>query len=138
MSTPVNYWAVALCAFLNMGLGAIWYSVLFGKPWMRLMGLSAGHMNSPEAMRRAKMGYRVSTICYLIMAWILAHFVRYTGATTVLQGIQLGALLWLGFTLPTMLPNHFFSDRPIRLAWINIGFPLFSLCLMGAILAVWK
>lgn len=138
MNAPVNYWAVALCAFLNMGLGDLWYSVLFGKPWMRLMGLSGESLNNPQSMRRAKMGYRVSTICYLIMAWILAHFVKFTGATTILQGIQLGALLWLGFTLPAMLPNHFFSDRPLRLAWINIGFPLVGLCLMGAILAAWR
>ena len=137
MNTPVNLGAVASCALLHMALGALWYSVLFGKPWTRLMGLSAEGRQSPASVKRAKMGYRISILCYLLMAWILAHFVKFTGAATVWQGIQLGALLWLGFTLPTMLPNHFFSDRPVRLAWINLGFPLVGLCLMGAILAVW-
>jgi hypothetical protein len=105
---------------------------------VKLMGMNGEVVDSPESMKRAKIGYRVSIICYLIMAWVLAHFVKYTGAGTAWEGIQLGALCWLGFSLPTMLPNHFFSDRPVRLAWINIGFPFVGLCMMGAILALWR
>lgn len=136
MNNPVNLGAVAVCALSNAALGALWYSVLFRKTRRQMAGVEIA--NSALSETRAKMGYRISILCYLLMAWILAHFVKFTGATTAWQGVQLGALLWLGFSLPTMLPTHFFSERPLRHAWINIGFPLVGLCLMGAILALWR
>ena len=36
--TGVNLWAVLAGTVASMVLGALWYSVLFGKAWKQLMG----------------------------------------------------------------------------------------------------
>jgi len=37
---PVNIWAVLVAALANYLIDAVWYSVLFGKQWLKLSGVS--------------------------------------------------------------------------------------------------
>lgn len=138
--TTINYWAIALCTFINMVLGALWYSpVLFGTIWARLMGLDFNKMQAdPVIQKNAQKGYIISTICHLIMTLMMAHFVQYTDVSgSWFDGLKLGFCCWLGFTLTTMLPNHVFSKNNFSwlLTAINIGYPMVGLSLAGTILA---
>ena len=41
LDTAVNYMTVLAAAVASMAVGLLWYSpLLFGKPWMKLMGLT--------------------------------------------------------------------------------------------------
>lgn len=138
--TAINYWAIALCTFINMVLGALWYSpVLFGTIWARLMGLDLKKMQEdPIIQKNAQKGYIISSICHLIMTITMAHFLQYTNASgSWFDGLKLGFCCWLGFTLTTMLPNHVFSKNNFSwlLAAINLGYPMVGLSMAGAILA---
>lgn len=134
MFEQINLLAVFICAVLHMALGFLWYGFLFTKPWMRLSGLQAKHMENPENQRRARIGYSISALCALIMAFTLAFVVNFTGLKSVGGGFIAGVVVWLGFCLTSMLPNHLFSNRPIGLAVIDITYPLVSLSLMGVVL----
>lgn len=135
--TQINYYAVATCTFLYMVLGIAWYAVFFRKPWMGLMEINPEELKTTELQERAKLGFITSFVCYFLMALTLSCFIRYAGAKTALDGLELGMLCWFGFTFTTMLPNHIFSNKPIQLAIINLGYPLVGMSLMGMILAVW-
>jgi hypothetical protein len=139
----INYWAVATCTLINIVLGALWYSpLLFGTKWAKLMGLDINKMKTdPIIQKNAQKGYILSSICHLIMTYVMAHFVEYTHASgSWLDGLKLGFWCWLGFTLTTMLPNHIFSKTNFSwlLAAINIGYPMVGLSTAGAILAAWQ
>jgi hypothetical protein len=45
--------------------------------------------------------------------------------------------LWLGTVAPAVGSNYAFTGKPIALYLIDAGYPLVSLCMMGALLAVW-
>jgi hypothetical protein len=139
----INYLAVAFCTLINMILGGLWYSpFLFGTTWAKLMGLDLNKMqNDPQVQKQAQKGYIVCSFCHLLMVIVMAHFIQYihvSGSWT--DGLKIGFLCWLGFTLTTMLPNHIFSKT--NFSWavtaINIGYPMIGLSTAGAILAAWQ
>src|ERR1700722_9199051 len=108
----INYWAVATCTIINIVLGGLWYSpLLFGTTWVKLMDTDFEKMkNNPNFKKNAQKGYIISAICHLIMAIIMAHIIIYTRASgSWFDGLKVGFLCWLGFTLTTMLPNQVFS-----------------------------
>ncbi len=41
---PINYLAILLCGVASMVLGYLWYGPLFGKPWMKMVGMTKEKM----------------------------------------------------------------------------------------------
>lgn len=130
----INYVAVVAAAVINMIVGAAWYSpALFGKQWSALLG------KKMEDMRKnAGPGYGVAAVTALVQAFILAKFVGYAGAATVMAGAGVGLMAWLGFTGATSASNTVFAGRPWKLWAIDSGYFLVVLIVNGALLATWK
>ncbi len=130
---PINWLAVIVAAIIRMVVGTIWYSPIgFVKPWQMLTGVT------PEKMQ-AGLGKAigVDAVMSLVMAFILLHAVTYAGATSLVLGVAVGALSWLGFVLTTFLALWAYENRPLKLIAINTGHNLIAMVLMGAVLAVW-
>src|SRR6266498_2968533 len=47
-----NYWAILVAVAATMVLGFLWYGPIFGKAWMKEMGIPAGSKPDPKVMRR--------------------------------------------------------------------------------------
>jgi hypothetical protein len=130
---PINFWALLAVAIARMLVGAVWYSpVLFSKPWMKLV-----HCAPEEMKARMPKALAADLIGSFVMAFVLLHAVHYAGATSLGQGAAVGFFNWLGFIATTTLAVTLYEKRPWQLFFINNGFQLISLLLMGAILAVW-
>ncbi len=130
----INLLAVLLAAVLNMVLGALWYSpVLFAKPWIASIG------KTEDEIKKSSPGfiYAINTIGNLVLAYVLAHFIDYAQAATVVQGAQTGFWVWLGFLVPVLLTVYMFEMRSIKLYFIFISYQLIALVLEGIILAIW-
>ena len=130
---PINFLAVVVAAIVRMIVGMIWYSpILFGPAFLKLAGCSPEEMKA--RLPRAVVSDLVGS---LIMAFILVHAVHYAGAQTVLTGIAVGLLNWLGFIAVTHFALVVYEKRPFRLFVINNGYQAIALAIMGAILAIW-
>lgn len=133
----INYLAVVVSAVVAMGLGAWWYSPAgFGKLWMQLSGMSDAQLEAAKQKGMAKM-YAAAFAGTLITAYVLAHFVDYTQATTIALGIQTGFWSWLGFVATVTLGSVLWENKPLKLYALNNAYQLISLMVMGAMLAVW-
>ena len=129
----INYLALVVAAIARFLFGWFWYSpVLFGRTWMSLTGC-----NPAEMKRRMPVLAPADLISNFIMAFVLVHAVHYAGAVNAGQGAAVGFFNWLGFIATVMLMLSLYEKRPARLFWINSGFQLISLLIMGAIVAVW-
>ena len=80
----------------------------------------------------------VSLFCYLVMAFVLAVLVSYTGVSTVLQGAFLGFLVWIGFLATLGLTAHMFSEKPFSTYLIDVSYQLVYAVVMGVIIAAWR
>jgi len=136
-SAHINLLAVITAAVATFALGAAWYSpALFGKVWMQVHGYTPEKMAVMQ--KSAVKAYGVSFVCYLVMAFVLAHFVDYTGTAGVAQGLWLGFLAWLGFAATIGLTANMFSEQPLAAYLLDAGYQLAYLLIMGLILAVWQ
>lgn len=131
----INYWEVLVAAVAHMILGALWYSpLLFGKIWMAESGLTQANMKSDKMPQR----YIMAFVGTLVTAFVFAHFIEYTGASTVGEGMQTAFWIWLGFFVTAALAGVLWEGKTLKLYLINIGYYLAALLAMGAIMAAWN
>jgi hypothetical protein len=128
-----NYWAVFVSALLYWILGALWYGLLFTKPWMALEQMTAERMKSMNPV----MPYVITFVLDLLIAFVLAQLCTWRNANTAARGAALGILLWIGLVGPVAYTNYMFEMRPMQLFAINEFYALVGFCLMGAILGAW-
>jgi len=130
---PINYLALVVAAIARFLFGWLWYSpLLFGKTWMSLTNCSPDEMK-----QRMPLLASLDLMSNFVMAFVLVHAVHYAGARNAGQGAAVGFFNWLGFIATVTLMLTLYEKRPLKLFWINNGFQLISLLIMGAIVAVW-
>jgi hypothetical protein len=138
---PVNYWAVVASAVVMMILGALWYGPLFGKEWMRLMGMKGPDKMDDKAKQAMMRSYGLMALGALVMSFVLAHTViyaeSYLGTSGVWGGLQAGFWNWLGFVAPVTLGTVLWEGKPWKLWFINVGYYLVGLLVIGALLSIW-
>lgn len=134
----VNWLAVLAAALAAFFLGAIWYTAMFGKLWVRLQGLTEERQREIQALRPPALFFGGMIVAYFMLAVAVALLVTSFGLTSWTQGVLLGLVLWIGPGAALALTGHLASDRPFGVYLIDAGFQLVALPMMGVILALWR
>lgn len=123
-----SYLAVLVGGLAFFFLGALWYSVLFRKPWTADMWVdtSSGPAKPPAGPLAA------SLVIGLLVAYVIEFVVR---ENDLGFGLCRGALVGIAMAA-IVVQNGLFDPRPQRLTWINAGYPLVGGVLVGAIAAL--
>ena len=133
----INYLAVVVAAVAAFAIGGIWYSpLLFAKQWVKAHGYSEERVN--EMQKSAGKAYAVSLLCQLLIALAIAVLVGYLHLSLCVQGLKLGLLIWAGFAFPLGLMANVFSDKRITVFYIDAGYQLVYLLIIGSIVTVWQ
>jgi hypothetical protein len=143
MSTPgsaakvrLNYVAILVAAIACFLFEAFWYST-FLQLWLDGIGRSREWMMSAAA-GLPPLQYGTAILSAAVMATAISCVTQLTGPQTALRGMQVGALLWLGFVLTVLSTAYVFEVRPLSLLGIDAGFWFFGCITMGAIVGAWK
>jgi len=128
-----NYAAVFIAAIAYWLLGAVWYGMLFSKPWMALENISIEQAKSMNPV----LPYVITFVLNLLIAYALAQICIWRNANTIGRGASVGVLLWIGFVGPITYTTYMYEMRPKELFAINQFYPLAGLVLMGAIIGAW-
>lgn len=131
-SVEVSWLGIALAVVAAMAIGTIWYGPLFGKKWMKLVGLKQG-ASSPLTPMLIMLGLAI------IQAFVLAHFIKYVGFfypdySELSVGLLTGSWVFVGFILPVLVSSAVFAKGSMELLKINLGNQLITLLAIGAIL----
>jgi hypothetical protein len=130
-----NHWAVLSSGLFLWFLGAAWYSpVTFAKPWMAMLKLER------DPSRRGSIFFAMfaSLVGDLLVAFVLAHVIGWSGANTVGWGAFVGFIAWLGFFAAPNFPQGIYERRPFGVFLINNCYWLVGLLVVGGLLAVWR
>ena len=73
----VNYWAVLVSALVFFGIGMPWYTVLFGKAWIKSMGLSEADLEAQKADENMAMSFGLMFLSTLLVAVATAYLIDY-------------------------------------------------------------
>ena len=127
----INYLAVVAAAVAAFVLGGLWYSLLFGKAWMALTGIT--EERAVEANQARIFG--IAFVWSLLGAGVFAMFLGPQPAPAFAAGVGfLAGLFWVTGSLAI---NYQFERRPAKLLLINGGYHTLQYTLYGAILGLW-
>jgi hypothetical protein len=132
-AAQVNWLAVLAAGISAFILGGIWYSpALFGKAWMK-----ENHFTTEFVQKgnKAKI-FGWSFILALVMSVNLAMFLadaktNFTWGTTA--GFLAGIWVFCGIAITGL-----FEQKSARYIFINGGYQLAALTIMGAIIGAWR
>mgnify|MGYP006171559597 CR=1 FL=1 len=82
--------------------------------------------------------YAFSFVTYLITAMVIALLIGLTGGASLVGGIVIAVLAWLGFGFPIGLNANLFSGKPASAFMIDAGYQLVYMIIMGAIIGAWR
>jgi hypothetical protein len=140
MGVPINYMAVLASTVASIVLGFLWYGPLFGKPWMKLMGLTDERLNAAKSKGMTK-NYVIMIAGSFLTAYVLAHAIVFGIAYTHIGGAAGGMMgafyYWLGFVAPVLSGAQLWEGKPWKLFLIQGGYYFVSLLIQGAILGSW-
>lgn len=124
----VNWLAVVLATAAAFVFGAAWYIGL-SKQWFSALGRTKEDLN---------VGYTPfiwTLLAELIMAYLLAILIPAAmGETTLVNGMLLGALLWFGFVLTSVIMIQRYEGMKWSLTVIDAGHILGVLLIEGAVI----
>jgi len=129
----VNWLAVLVAGISAFVLGGVWYSpALFGRAWMTENNMTV------DDVKRGNKGkiFGWSFILSLVMAANLGMFIS-TPDMNLLQGLMYGALtgVWIFCGIAIV---GLFEHKSARYIFINGGYMIVALTLMGAIIGIWR
>lgn len=129
----VNWLAVAVAALSAFMVGGIWYSkLLFGNAWMVDSNLSMEQINTGN---KGKI-FGFTAFFSFLMAVNLGMFLA-DAKTDLAWGATAGCLAGI-WTFGAIAIHSLFELKSWRYIFINGGYSLVSLTLMGAIIGVWR
>jgi|SRR3989344_3802817 len=132
----VNYLAILVAGIASMVLGFLWYGPFFGKPWMRLSGLSKKDVN--KAKQKSMTGSIIlGFISSLVMIWVLALFFEMLSVTNYMTAITTSLWVWLGFMGTLTLSSFIWENKSFSLWILNNGYNVINLLIAALILVAW-
>ena len=128
----ISWLGVLIAAVAKFFIGFAWYSpILFVKPWQELTGMTE------EKVRAGLVPALIAeAIGDLIMAYVLARFIAHYGSNDLVGGAFIGFMAWLGFVATVFANQIFYEQKPRQLIFINGGYMLVALIVMGGIIGV--
>ena len=125
--------AVIVATVAAMVIGFAWFTV-FAEQWMAAVRKTREEIAAgPQAPT-----YAITTLLQLVTAACLAVVVDWARADTLVEGLLVGGLAWLGFVATRKGISALFEDRRRSLYVLDVGHDLLVLVAMGAILALWN
>lgn len=129
----VNWLAVLSAALAKFVIGAVWYSPpVFGPRWRALVGAT------PDAFKARLWRAMITDLSAgLVLAWVLANVLKFTGAVGLVPAARVSFFLWLGFVATSLLSTTVYEGRPVALFGINSGYWLLAMLVMGGLIGAW-
>ena len=132
----VNWLAVIVATIAYFLLGALWYSVLFGKKWAQLVKIDTGN---PD-MKKGMGGMMISTfvLTLLICFGLEVLVIKFNFVQEVAYGIKLGLLTGLAFATTAVSIHYIYENKPTNLYLINNGYHVLGHVIAASILVLWR
>jgi len=130
MLEQINIWAVLAAGASSLVLGAVWYSALFARAWMRESGVTEEKAKAVNPVKTLGLTFVLAVIGAAVFALFLGPDPTPSfGAAT---GFSAG-LCWVAGSFGI---NYLFEQRSLKLFLINGGYHTLQYTLIGLILGL--
>lgn len=131
--SDINAWAVLAATIIAYVLGAVWYAPdVFGRRWLAALGKTRQELGNQIKAMIAQ--FFLTLLIALTMAVMVVRF----GAVTALEGALIGVVLAVGLVAASLASDWIFCGFNPRLYWIQVGYKIAYITLIGAVLGAWR
>ncbi len=132
----INWLAVLVAGLAYFALGAVWYSFLFSKLWIKYAGID---INAPDAKKGVGIMFGGSFVLMVLTAVGIAILVNRMELTACwVSGVKLGAVTGLLLGTTAMSISYIYEKRPLGLYLINGGYTLLGNIIAAVIICCWQ
>lgn len=131
----INWLALLVAGLAYFFLGALWYTVLFGKKWQ---SYNSAVMNQPDAKKGASGVMVISFILMLVCAFGLSLIVTRLNLSGWYIGLKLGILTGVFFGATAISIAYVYEKKPLGLHLINGLYTVLGNILAAIIIASWR
>lgn len=131
----INWLAVLVGGLAYFVLGALWYSVLFGKAWIKATGVNP---NDPNA-KKGVAGIMLSSLVLMIISSLgVAIFCARIGTIGGwMSGMKVGLVAGICFCATSISISYLYEKRPLSLYLINGLYNIIGCALAGIVIGLW-
>jgi hypothetical protein len=129
----INYIAVVVAGFVAFVVSAIWY-IVFGKEMAKVSTAFAEQQQGRPAPWKMAAVIAQSIVIALVLAYIIAR----SGATSWLDAVWIGFVLWLGLSAMQWVGSMLWEKVPLKMALIHGGDWLVKMLVISLIVGLWK
>jgi hypothetical protein len=132
----INWLAVLVGGLGYFALGAIWYSLLFSKQWIKATGVD---VNDPKMKEGVAATFGSSAVLMILTALgiaILANRLELTACW--MSGLKLGTVTGLLLGTTAISISYLYEKRPLALYLINGGYTLVGNIVAAIIICCWR
>lgn len=122
----MNIIIALLAGLVAFAVGALWYTVLFGKAWMKAVGLDEETIQKGSPITPMIVTLLVEIAVALVVSFILIHLDL---------DIYIGGLLIAVAAILSAIKNYVFEMKPFKLILINESYKLVTIMIMTASVA---
>ncbi|EUJ47408.1 DUF1761 domain-containing protein [Paenilisteria rocourtiae] len=123
----MNIIIALLAGLVAFAVGALWYSVLFGKVWMEAVGINEETVQKSSPITPMVVTLVVEMAVAIVVSFVLIHLDL---------NIYLGGLLVAGIAILSAIKNYMFEMKPFRLILINESYKLITIMIMTTSVAL--
>ncbi len=125
-------WSILVTAIVLFAFGALWFTVLFGKTWAKLMQF-------PQDMAgMSKKSMTKSLVLNFILNLIIASVVYYLFpailATSYSEFLKVILIIWLGFSFPIYANQVLWEGKSWKLLILNSAQGIISFILASSVI----
>lgn len=121
-------WPVLAGALAFFVVGAIWYTVLFGKAWQKAAGFTDEDLQSGNMA----IMFGLTFLFEVLIAMVLWHLIARTGAAPhVVMMMSVG--LAVGVMAPAIGINYIYQRKSLALFAIDVGHFVAGMAAMGGV-----
>lgn len=132
----INWLAVVVAGLAYFALGAIWYSFLFSKQWIKSSGVD---VNDPSMKTGMAQTMGTSAVLMTVTALGIAILANRMGITACwMSGLKLGAITGLLLGTTAISISYLYEKRPLALYLINGGYTLLGNIIAAIIICCWR
>ena len=131
----INWIAVLTAAIAYFVLGALWYSVLFGKKWIAYVGID---MSSPNAKKGTGIIMLTSFIMMFVCSVGIAILIAKLDLQSCMAGAKLGLLTGICFSATAIHISYVYEKRPPGLHLINGFYNIAGNIIAAIIISCWR
>jgi hypothetical protein len=121
----VSLVATLIATLAGFVLGALWYGPLFGRPWMRAVGLSADQIRRINPART----YGTTFVLGFVAAYVMGLYLGPNPGTAF--AVATGAAAGIFLIATALATNYLFEGRSASLMIINGGYHAVRFTLIG-------